>query len=166
MRRENTGDRRQETEDRRQKTEDRRQKTEDRIQKTEYRMSNGEGRLPRPPTRPGGLAMTSLNRFLHSLRSVEMTRDYSAIPKLRLRLPPVAMTCGVGVRDGKTRGGRPCHIGWPCQVEHGQAPSAPCIEPPAQVRGLTKFSGGKNRTLRDYGLSQGSGPYGLDGEDC
>jgi len=53
-----------------------------------------------------------------------MTRSYSAIPKLRLRLPPVAIMCGGGGTDGRTRAGllcealrrlakqrSPCHIG-------------------------------------------------------
>ena len=38
--------------------------------------------------------------------------------------------------------------------------------PRPQVAGLTKFSGAKNRTLQDYGFSQGGGAYGPDGEDC
>ncbi len=39
------------------------------------------------------------------------------------------------------------------------------VLPGPQVAGLTKFNGAKNCTLQDYGLSQGGGPYGLDGED-
>src|SRR4030042_4088229 len=40
-----------------------------------------------------------------------MTGRYSAIPKLRLRLPPVAISCGVAVTDGETRAVSPCHKG-------------------------------------------------------
>ena len=65
------------------------EKREDRIQKTEYRMSNDEvrsfdfatlrsGCLTRDCLGPAGVAMTSLKRFLRSLRSVGMTRGTGA----------------------------------------------------------------------------------------
>jgi len=102
--------------------------------------------LPRLATGPGGLAMTSLNRFLHSLRSVGMTHDTGS----RNEETPPAGGGANQFSGGKNRTLQDLpdeRLPRPCGPRNDE------------------FSGGKNRTLQDYGLSQGGGPYGLDGED-
>jgi hypothetical protein len=76
-----------------------------------------------------------------------------------LRLPPVAITCGVGVREGETRAGSLCY------TRHGQnaratiaVPQCPChIRPAAQVRGLSMRGRGADIGQGEEFLAIGGG---------
>jgi len=83
------------------------------------------------------------------------------------------MTRGVNLRLGQGEGGREDRTQkTEYRMSNGEVRSfdklrMTCVRLPRPCGPRNdEFSGAKNRTLQDYGLSQGGGAYGLDGEDC